>query len=368
MRSVLVTGGAGFIGSHLVDTLLQAGRRVRVLDDLSSGSLNNLAGCIDDVEVIVGDVRDAGMVERALAGMDAACHLAAIVSVSRSFAELELVDDVNVGGTLSLLSGARRAGVGRVVCASSAAVYGDVRELPVREDAPPRPLSPYGAGKLAVEAYARTLAADDGPEVVCLRYFNVYGPRQDPSSDYAGVIARFLACGAEKRPFTVFGDGAQTRDFIYVADIARADMLALDVDMREQPGRFVVLNVGSGRETSVLDLTAAVSRAVRPRPWDGRPVAGFPADAAPLPAVVPADTVLVAGVAAGAASIHLEPSDPLPIRFEPARPGDIHRSCADIGAARSMLGFEPSVSLDEGLAATWDWWTGGDRSGTPGEV
>lgn len=354
---MLVTGGAGFIGSHLVGRLLRQGRRVRVLDDLSCGSLDNLAGCIDDVEVIVGDVRDAGTVERALSGMDAACHLAAIVSVSRSFTELELVDDVNVGGTLSVLSGARRAGVGRVACASSAAVYGDVRELPVREDAPLHPLSPYGAGKLAAEAYARTLAADDGPEVVCLRYFNVYGPRQDPSSDYAGVIARFLACGAEGRPFTVFGDGGQTRDFIYVADIAHACMLALEMDMPRDAEGFVVLNVGSGRQTSILDLTAAVTRVVRRQALDETPAVRAPEGAAP-PEGRPAD----------APPTRFGSADTLPVRFEPARPGDIRHSCADIGAARSVLGFEPSVSLDEGLAATWHWWTGGERSGMPGEA
>ncbi|MBM3147082.1 MAG: NAD-dependent epimerase/dehydratase family protein [Actinobacteria bacterium] len=360
-RSVLVTGGAGFIGSHLVAGLLRWGDRVRVLDDLSAGTLDNLVDCIDDVEVLVGDVRDTGVVERALAGVDAVAHLAAIVSVARSFDELELVDDVNVGGSLTVLAAARRLGVGRVVCASSAAVYGDVEALPVGESAPLRPLSPYGVGKLAVEGYARAVVAQEGSSVVCLRFFNVYGPRQDPSSDYAGVIARFLACAAERRPFTVFGDGDQTRDFVYVGDIVRATMLALDVDLQAAhtlggapssgaaggaaaasdasagiaadhagTGSFAVCNVGSGRETSVLDLAAAVAR-------------------------------VTASGQAGAGGSPVPPS----IHFETARPGDIRRSLADIGAAGSLLGYRPTVSLDTGLATTWEWWRAPGEPATP---
>ncbi len=359
-RAVLVTGGAGFIGSHLVEALLRRGDHVRVLDDLSAGTLDNLVDCIDDVEVLVGDVRDTGTVERALAGMDAVAHLAAVVSVARSFDELELVDDVNVGGTLTVLAASRRLGLERVVCASSAAVYGDVEALPVAESAPLRPLSPYGVGKLAVEGYARALTSQGGSSVVCLRYFNVYGPRQDPSSDYAGVIARFLACATERRPFTVFGDGGQTRDFVYVGDIVRANLLALDRDLqaadtlggapsgaaaagdategdrsassdadRAGAGSFAVCNVGSGRETSVLDLAAAVERVTA----TGR--AG-------------------AGGSAGAPSID----------FETARPGDIRRSLADIGAAGSLLGYRPAVSLDAGLATTWEWWRALGESAT----
>lgn len=314
MERVLVTGGAGFIGSHLVAALLEAGKSVRVLDDLSSGSLDNLAELGDDLEVVVGDVRDAEVVERTLAGVDAVCHLAAVVSVARSFTELELVDDVNVGGTLCALDAARRLGVNRFVLASSAAVYGDVHTLPVPESAAERPLSPYGAGKLAAEAYARALAAQSSPDVVALRFFNVYGPRQDPSSDYAGVIARFLDCAARGQPFTVFGDGAQTRDFVYVGDVVRAVLAAAELPSVPADGRFAVINVGSGRETSVLELAEVVASVVAP--------------AASSPEVA----------------------------FAAPRPGDIRRSVADIGLARSLLGYQPCVSLAEGLGATWKWW------------
>jgi len=319
--SALVTGGCGFIGSHLVEGLLHEGYRVRVLDDLSAGRLENLEACEDDVEVIVGDVRDTGTVERALDGVEVVFHEAAVVSVERSFSEVELVDDVNVGGTIAVLAAAARAGVRRLVAASSAAVYGDASVLPVAESAATMPMSPYGVGKAAIEGYARVLAAE-GPEVVCLRYFNVFGPRQDPASDYAGVIARFLACALAAEPYTVFGDGRQTRDFVAVDDVVRANLLAAEAELAAPDGsatgeevRSVVLNVGSGRQTSLLALMDAVDR--------------------------------VAGRAGG--------DDHARVRFEPARDGDIRYSQADLAEARRVLGAVPSTTLDDGLRVTWEW-------------
>lgn len=312
-RQVLVTGGAGFIGSHVVEAVLHAGDRVRVVDDLSSGSLDNLTDCVDDVEVLVGDVRDADLVARALRGSDAVVHLAAVVSVDRSFKEPELVHEVNVSGSLTTLLAARRSGVGRFVFASSASVYGDAEDVPVAEESPLRPLSPYAVGKAAVEGYGRALATAQGPSVAALRFFNVYGPRQDPASDYAGVIARFLDCAAQGQPYTVYGDGGQTRDFVYVGDVAQAAVLALNADA---PPPFAALNIAGGRELSILDLAKAVHDAV-----------GGPRDEAP----------------------------PFRMRTAPARSGDIRRSCALTERAQTMLGFTPHVALADGLAATWQW-------------
>jgi UDP-glucose 4-epimerase len=325
-RHLLVTGGAGFIGSHLVEALVARGDRVRVLDDLSTGRLENLTDCAGDVEVIIGDVRDRAVVERSLDGVEAVFHKSAIVSVTRSLDEPELVDDVNVGGSLTVLAAARRLGVGRVVFASSAAVYGDVAGLPVCEDAAKTPLSPYGVGKLAVEGYAATLAAAGGPCAVCLRYFNVFGPRQDPASEYSGVIARFMGFAGEGSPYVVFGDGRQTRDFVYVGDIVRANLLALDAGLEVQTaGRTPwVMNIASGRETSVLDLAAAVDTACCGR----------------------------------------ECLAPEQLGFRPARAGEILRSCADIRRARELLGYEPATSLADGLRATWQWWQEDGRDET----
>jgi UDP-glucose 4-epimerase len=335
-HSVLVTGGAGFIGSHLVEALVERGDRVRVLDDLSSGRLENLAGCTGDVEVIVGDVRDRPLVERCLNGIDAVFHEAAIVSVTRSLDEPELVDGVNVGGSLTVLAAARRLGVGRVVFASSAAVYGDVVALPVREDAPTVPMSPYGVGKLAVEGYAAALAGAGGAVAVCLRYFNVYGPRQDPASEYSGVIARFMGFAGAGRPYVVYGDGRQTRDFVFVGDVVRANLLALDArldagaEAGADPGAALVLNIGGGGETSVLDLAAAVETAYR--------------------------TTGLAGEEPVAARISTASTAAERFEFRPPRTGEIVRSCADIGQAGALLGYIPMTSLSDGLRTTWEWW------------
>lgn len=339
-RTILVTGGAGFIGSHLVQAAVRGGDTVRVLDDLSAGSPDNLTECGADIELTVGDVRDPDALDAALHGVEAVVHLAAIVSVSCSFADPELVDDVNVGGSLGVLAAARRAGVARVVIASSAAVYGDVATVPIAESAPTAPSSPYGVGKLAVEGYSRALASAGPPHVVCLRYFNVYGPRQDPVSDYAGVVARFMACAATDRPCVVYGDGLQTRDFVFVDDVVAASLLALDAapeNVEGAVGGFLAVNVGGGGETSIVDLARIIAGVAHcPEGVVARPASAMEGSGGP-PAV------------AGDRDAHL--------RFLPARPGDIRRSLADMSLATERLGYRPSTSLPDGLLATWRWWT-----------
>jgi UDP-glucose 4-epimerase len=313
--SILVTGGAGFIGSHLVRALLQRGDEVRVLDDYSTGRRQNLADVSLDVQIIEGDVRDPGAVTRALHGADAVLHQAALPSVALSFEDPARVEHVNVGGTAVVMAEARRHGVGRVILASSCAVYGDGTP-PLAEDAQPRPLSPYAVGKLAAEGYLRTLSGESGgggPLTVALRYFNVYGPRQDPGSEYSGVIARFALAAAEGRPCTVYGDGRQTRDFVYVGDVVRANLAALQAE--EAAGS--VINIGSGAETSLLDLIDGIRR-----------------------------------------SLGIE----LQVRHEAPRAGDIVRSRAVIDRARQLLGYEPATTFQDGLAQTLAWYREQDRA------
>ena len=324
---ILVTGGAGFIGSHTVDALVAGGHEVRVLDDLSSGTRTNLARHLDAaqgrhaVELIEGDVRDPAAVRRAVEGCDAVFHGAAIVSVTRSIAEPELVESVNAGGTLTVLEAAPAAGARRLVLASTCAVYGDPPALPVAEDAATDPLSPYASAKLAAEEHCRRFAAAGDLETVCLRYFNVFGPRQDPSSEYSGVIARFIDGALAGRPLTIFGDGEQTRDFVYVADVVRANVLAL-----------------TGRSHTAGDADGA-GGAARGIPTDGRPLnvgSGVPTSVAEIAAAV----AWLAGVTA-------------PVRYRPARRGDIRHSQADTARSAALLGFHAETGFDEGLEQTF---------------
>jgi nucleoside-diphosphate-sugar epimerase len=298
---VLVTGGAGFIGSHLVAELVGRGCAVRVLDNYSSGRPERLARHGAAVEAVAGDVRDAAALDAAAAGVSVVFHLAALVSVVQSVAQPRETYDVNLGGTLNALEAARGAGA-RLVLASTCAVYGDEARLPAREDDPPAPMSPYAAAKLAAEEACRLYARLYGVEAVALRFFNVYGPGQDPASPYAAVVPRFIAALRGGAQPTIFGDGGQTRDFVFVGDVVAALWAAATL-----PGLAGArLNVGRGEETSVLDLAAGVGAAL------GAPVA--------------------------------------PV-FAPARPGELRRSRADVSAF-AAAGFRAAVGLAEGLART----------------
>jgi len=306
----LVTGGAGFIGSHLVERLVAEGVRVRVLDDLSTGREDNLAAVRDRVELVRGDLRDPDAVAGAVEGVAWVFHQGAVASVPASIEDPLDTDAVNVRGTLHVLEAARRAGVRRVVFASSAAIYGDGPELPCRETHAPAPRSPYALQKYAAEQYCRLYHALHGLETVCLRYFNVYGPRQDPQSPYAGVISLFAeACLKGESP-RVFGDGGQTRDFVYVADAVEANWRAA----RAAGAGGAVLNVGRAQEVSLLNLLAAIQDA--------------------------------AGTT-------------LPVVHEDARPGDVRRSRADAGGAREALGWSAGVDLAAGIGRTVDFLRGG---------
>jgi nucleoside-diphosphate-sugar epimerase len=305
-RRALVTGGAGFIGGHIVEALLRDGWEARVLDDFSTGREANLADHSHAVEVLRGDIRDEALLARALRGVEVVFHEAAVASVPRSVAEPIRTNSINLDGTLLVLEHARRAGVRRVVFAASSAAYGDGPELPKLETLPPRPLSPYALQKLGGELYCRQYTALYGLETVALRYFNVFGPRQDPESEYAAVIPRFVSRAIQGSRPVIYGDGEQTRDFVYVGDAARANLLAADAE--RAPGS--VINVAGGRRISLNQL------------WrESRQVIGC----------------------------RLEP------RYEPARAGDVRESVADVSRARELLGFEAAVDLAQGLHLTVEY-------------
>jgi len=296
----LVTGGAGFIGSHLVETLVGRGEPVRVLDDFSTGRRENLAMVRGRVEVVEGDVRDRAVVARAMEGVDVVAHLAAVSSVQASLERPVVVWAVNVDGTLNLLEAARAVGVRRFVFASSAAVYGDHTDLPLQEGLPPRPLSPYAASKAAGEALCRAYFASFGLPTVALRFFNVYGPRQDPRSPYSGVISIFVDRMRRGLPPVVYGDGHQTRDFVYVADVVEAVLRA--AEREEAVGE--VFNIAGGRQTSVLELVKVLNHVL---------------------------------------GTHLEPV------FAPPRPGEVRHSLANVQRVREVVGWNAEMSLWEGM-------------------
>jgi len=307
MNKVLVTGGAGFIGSHLVEALLEKRCQITVIDDLSSGHLENLDHIKDQITFIKGDIRDVELIERAARGCDTVFHLAAIVSVPKTVLNPLESAGVNDVGTLLVFETARKMGVRRVIISSSCAVYGDDPQLPKKEIMMPRPLSPYAVHKLAGEHYASIYHKLYGLETVALRYFNVYGPRQDPSSPYSGVISIFMSKAIANSPPTIYGDGAQYRDFIFVADVVQANLLA--AVSTKAPGR--VFNIGSGDFVRVNQL------------WDK----------------------ICALSGSGT-----EP------RYETSRPGDIVESVADIDTAGGVLEFGPAYSFDRGLKATYEWY------------
>jgi len=302
----LVTGGAGFIGSHLVEALLVRGDRVRVLDDFSTGRRENIAPYLDRIELIEGDLNDRAALDAAVKGVEVIFHQAALPSVPRSVADPIASNRANVDGTVALLWGAKHAGVRRVVFAASSAAYGDTPQFPKVESIPPDPLSPYAASKVAGEMYMRAFHECFALETVSLRYFNVFGPRQDPKSQYAAAIPLFITAILEDRPPTVYGDGEQARDFTYIANVVQANLLAAEA--AGAPGK--VFNVGCGGSVSVNQVIATINKIL------GKSV---------------------------------------PSRFAPPRPGDVRRSQADITLARKVLGYEPRVSFEEGLRRTVDF-------------
>jgi UDP-glucose 4-epimerase len=301
-RVFLVTGGAGFIGSHLVRFLLTRGQ-VRVLDDFSSGTLDNLTEVLPHIELLRGSVTDAALVQKAVEGCEVVFHLAAQVSVPLSLEQPVETFEVNLYGTQLLLEAARQAGVRRFVFASSAAVYGDAPRLPKRETMLPRPISPYAWSKWYGELLCRDYWRVYGVPTVSLRFFNVYGPRQNPYSQYAAVIPRWITAALTDRKPIVYGDGKQTRDFVYIEDLLQGLWLA--AEHPEAVGR--VFNLASGRAYSLLELLQAIEEAV---------------------------------------------GSPLEPQFTSPRPGDIRHSFADIRAARGILGYEPRISLQEGIRRT----------------
>lgn len=296
---LLVTGGAGFIGSHLAERLLASGNSVRVLDDLSTGKRENLPRQ-GSLEFIEGDIRDAGLVSRCVEGMHAVVHLAAVASVQASMDDPVRTHQVNFDGTLNLLEASRRHGVARFLYACSAAVYGDTATLPVSEELTPKPLSPYAIDKLSGEQYLLHYQRTHGLAATSFRFFNIYGPRQDPSSPYSGVISIFVENLLRDRPVTVFGDGSQTRDFVYVADLA--DLLARAAHGTQ--GNGGVFNVGTGRQHSLLELLDCLEK------LSGRKIER---------------------------------------RHEAARRGDIQHSCADVSRLRRHFGVVPDTAFERGL-------------------
>ena len=318
MASYLVTGGAGFIGSHLVEELLRRQHRVRIVDNFSTGYHANVESAVEEArragaepgqglpELIDGDLANARVAHEAVQGIDFVLHQAAIPSVPRSVKDPVTSHRANVDGTLNVLVAARDAGVKRLVFAGSSSAYGDTDELPKREELPANPLSPYALQKLFGEQYLQMFTRLYGLETVTIRYFNVFGPRQDPNSTYSGVISRFLLALTEGDQPVIYGDGEQTRDFTYVGNVVDAVLRA--VDAPQASGE--VINVATGTRISLNELLTSLQR--------------------------------LTGNSTAA-------------RYEPARAGDVRDSQAEISKAERLLGYRPIVHLDEGLARTLSW-------------
>ena len=304
----LVTGGAGFIGSHVVARLLALGHRVRVVDDLSTGHLANLAPWESDIELVIGDLSNPTVSAQATEGIEVVFHIAALPSVPRSLSDPWGSHDANVNATVRLLEASRISGVRRVVYSSSSSVYGDTPTLPKVESVEPLPRSPYAASKLASEQYVLAYSRAGLIEGVALRYFNVFGPRQSPFSQYAAVVPLFFQAALDGKPVTVFGDGEQTRDFTFVDNVVEANILAAS-----RPAEIVaggVVNVGAGDRTSLNGLIDAM------RSVTGRSIS---------------------------------------VKHQQPRGGDVRDSLAGLERASSLLGYKPLVRLEEGLRRTWQW-------------
>jgi UDP-glucose 4-epimerase len=302
----LVTGGAGFIGSHIVERLVGKGVRVRVVDNLSTGHIRRLTSLLPTIELLEGDLADEAIAHRAVDGVDYVLHQAAIPSVQRSIRDPIASNRANVTATLNLLESCRKHGVRRVVYAASSSVYGDTPVLPKREDMPANPLSPYALQKFTAERYAMMYHELFGLQTVSLRYFNVFGPSQDPNSEYSAVIPKFITKLLHAERVTIFGDGEQSRDFTYVDNVVEANLLALEAT--EASGK--VFNVGCGERISLNHLVRFLEK--------------------------------ILGVTAK-------------VEYEPPRSGDVRDSLADINRAKSALGYYPRVAIEEGLRKTVEW-------------
>ncbi len=309
MARYLVTGGAGFIGSNIAAELVRRGEKVRIIDNFVTGRRENLADIRDKMEFVEGDVCDPEAINKAVAGVDYVLHQAAIPSVARSVENPIATNRANVEGTLSVLIASRKARVKRFVFASSSSVYGDSPTLPKTEDMTPDPLSPYAASKLIGEHYCKIFQNLFGLETLSLRYFNVFGPKQDPTSQYAAVVPIFITALAAGRQPIVFGDGLQSRDFTFVDNVVEANLLACSAP-KDATGQ--VCNIACGDRFTLLELLDELGRIMNKKP---QPV------------------------------------------FEPPRPGDVKHSQADISRAKKVLSFEPKVSFAEGLRRTVPWFT-----------
>ncbi|MFA5162264.1 MAG: SDR family oxidoreductase [Elusimicrobiales bacterium] len=302
----LVTGGAGFIGSNIAEELVKMGARVRVLDNFCAGKKGNIAAFADRIELVKGDIRSGSDLRKSLKGVSYVLHQAALRSVPKSMDAPEPTNENNVSGTLKLLAAAKTAGVKRVVYASSSSAYGECKVFPQKENFVPAPVSPYAVSKLAAEYYCVMFAKAYGLETVSLRYFNVFGPRQDPASKYSAVIPKFMALAKAGKTVEVHWDGKQSRDFTYVANVVQANIRAA-LAPKAAGG---VYNIGCGNSKSLLDLLAAIELA------QGRKIAR---------------------------------------KFLPKRAGDVRKTFADISAARRDLGYKPVVNFDDGIAKTWEY-------------
>jgi nucleoside-diphosphate-sugar epimerase len=302
----LVTGGAGFIGSNTVDELVRRGHNVVVLDDLSSGKVQNLSGATGKIELLQHSITDLDKLREACRGVDYVLHLGARTSVPRSVKDPLETNRINVDGTLNVLVAARDAKVKRVVFAGSSAVYGETPTLPKREDMPPAPISPYGVSKFAGEIYGQVFQRCYGLEFVSLRYFNVFGPRQDPGSAYSGVLSLFNQAVLDGTQPVVYGDGEHSRDFTYVGNVVEANLLACEA----KGAAGLAINIGTGSRYTLNQTLALLEK-----------ITGRPAKA----------------------------------KYAPPREGDIRDSQADIARARDVLGYNPRFGFEEGLKHTWDW-------------
>lgn len=306
MAKYLVTGGAGFIGSNIVEELVRRGEKVRVLDNFITGNRENLKPFLNEIELIEGDIRDKEIVKKALKGIDFVSHQAALRSVAKSVEDPIETHDVNASGTLNILIGAKEAGVKRLVYASTCAAYGDAKKFPQKETDAIAPISPYGASKLAGENYCGVFAKTLGLEAVSLRYFNVFGPRQNPESKYSSVVPAFIFDIMKGRTPLIDWDGKQSRDFVFVKDVVQANLLALKA--KGAPGE--VFNIGNGYPTAIFDILMHIAKILNKK-------------------ITP--------------------------QFGPKREGDVRKVYSDITKARKVLGFRPSVTLKQGLKLTIDW-------------